>query len=82
MFVSQNKLNVYNTSSLYNLWESFPSLNMLVFSFIILLSLMFLTQVNFHVQAFFFSTGKEKIKSSYSSVIQENEGKCLEMKNN
>ena len=52
MFVSQNKLNVYNTSSLYNLWESFPSLNMLVFSFIILLSLMFLTQVNFHVQGF------------------------------
>ena len=43
---------------------------------------MFLTQVNFHVQAFFFSTGKEKIKSSYSSVIQENERKCLEMKNN
>ena len=31
---------------------------------------------------FFFSTGKEKIKSSYSSVIQENERKCLEMKNN
>lgn len=31
---------------------------------------------------FFFPTGKEKIKSSYSSVIQENERKCLEMKNN
>ena len=31
---------------------------------------------------FFFPTGKEKITSSYSSVIQENERKCLEMKNN
>ena len=74
MFVSQNKLNVYNTSSLYNLWESFPSLNMLVFSFIILLSLMFLTQVNFHVQGFllcfdYFHMYQKRLKLLSSSSL-------------
>lgn len=74
MFVSQNKLNVYNTSSLYNLWESFPSLNILVFSFIILLSLMFLTQVNFHVQGFllcfdYFHMYQKRLKLLSSSSL-------------
>ena len=69
-----NILNVYNTSSLYNLWESFPSLNMLVFSFIILLSLMFLTQVNFHVQGFllcfdYFHMYQKRLKLLSSSSL-------------